>query len=119
MNQKFWIKKITGFIVLAVLFGGLLGYVVMLLWNQVLALAVSGVSEISFWQALGLLLLSKILFGGIGGWGCRPKNGHWKQEIKEKWQGMTPEEKERIKQEWRNRCRMWGKTDHDADSGIH
>lgn len=117
MNQKFRVKKIAGFIVLAIAIGGLLGYVVMLLWNQVLALAVTGVSKISFWQALGLLLLSKILLGGFGGWGH--KNNHWKQEIREKWQGMTPEEKEKIKQEWRNRCRMWGKTDHDADAGIH
>lgn len=118
MNQKFRVKKIAGFVVLAIAFAGLLGYVVMALWNQVLALAVTGVSKISFWQALGLLLLSKILLGGVG-WGFRPKHSHWKQEMKDKWQGMSAEEKEKIKQEWRSRCRMWGKTDHEADAGIH
>lgn len=107
MNKQFWIKKIIGFTLLALVIAGALGYVVMLLWNQVLAVVISGVSLIGFWQALGLLLLSKILFGGFSG-RCGGKGGHWKNEMKEKWQGMTPEEREKIKQEWRNRCRMWG-----------
>jgi membrane protein implicated in regulation of membrane protease activity len=112
MNKQFWIKKIIGFTLLALVVAGALGYVVMLLWNQVLAVVISGVSLISFWQALGLLLLSKILFGGFSG-RCGGKGSHWKNEMKEKWQGMTPEEREKIKQEWRNRCRMWG-TGQDA-----
>jgi hypothetical protein len=107
MNKKFWLKKIIGFTLLAVVIAALLGYVVMLLWNQVLAVVISGISLISFWQALGLLLLSKILFGGSR-WGCGHKGGHWKQEMREKWQGMSAEEREKIKQEWRNRCRGWG-----------
>src|SRR6478736_66189 len=116
MNKKFWVKKIVGFTICAILFGALLGYVVMTLWNNV-AVAVLHVPVISFWQAVGLLILSKILFGGIhGGWGGR--GGHWKKEIQEKWHNMTPEEREKIKQEWRNRCSGWGKRDNDPMAGA-
>lgn len=110
MNKKFWIKKIIGFTLLGIAVAALLGYVVMSLWNNVLV-AVLNVSVISFWQALGLLLLSKILFGGFkGGCSCH-RGGQWKKEMQEKWHGMSAEEREKIKQEWRNRCGAWKKTD--------
>ncbi len=110
MNKQFWIKKIIGFTVLAAALAAALGYTVMLLWNNVLAVVVP-VSLITFWQALGLLLLSKILFGGFkSGWNG-PKSMHWKNEMKEKWQGMSIEEREKLKQEWRNRCRSWKSQD--------
>ena len=119
MNKKSWVEKlvgkIVGFIMLAIAMALLLGYVVMLLWNHVLAAVVS-VSVITFWQALGLLVLSKILFGG-GCWG-RHKNGHWKNEMKEKWQSMTPEEREKIKQEWRNRCGVWKRNSSEPSAGA-
>ena len=105
--KKFWMKKIIGFIVLAVAVTALLGYVVMSLWNCVLV-AVLHVSLITFWQALGILILSKILFGGFKGrWGGGPRNSRWGKEMREKWQTMTPEEREKLKQEWRNRCHSW------------
>ncbi len=117
MNKGFWLKKIIGFTLLAVAAVAALGYVVMLLWNHVLA-AVINVPLIGFWQAIGLFLLSKILFGGWkGGWGGH-RSSHWKHEMKEKWQQMTPEERERIKQEWRNRCRVWGKPDNGPTAGA-
>lgn len=39
-----------------------LAFPVQLLWNWCLVPAVSGVSYIGFWQALGLLILANILF---------------------------------------------------------
>jgi len=96
--------------VLAVL---IFGSIVMLLWNNVLA-AVTNVHTITFWQALGLLILSKILFGGFrGGWG--PRRPYWKQRMKEKWNNMTPEERERFKQEWQRRCGAWGYRDWGSE----
>lgn len=110
--KKFWMKKIIGFIICAILIAALLSFVVMGLWNNVLAVVLN-VSLISFWQAAGLLVLSKILFGGFkGGW-RGGRGDHWRKEMKDKWQHMDPEEREKIKQEWRNRCRMWGKKDHE------
>jgi Ca2+/H+ antiporter, TMEM165/GDT1 family len=80
------------------------GLVVMSLWNAILPV-VLGVKVITFWQALGILLLSKILFGGFGGGrhrGWRNK-GRW-IEMKDKFAGMTPEEREKFKAEWKNKC---------------
>ncbi len=77
--------------------------VVMGLWNAILP-AVLGVKTITFVQALGILILSKILFGGFrGGWGGGARH-EWKNKMKEKWDGMTPVEREKFKAEWKNRC---------------
>ncbi len=114
MNKRFWAKKIIGFTLLGILAVALFSYVVMILWNHTIA-QLMPVSAISFWQAAGLLLLCKILFGGFsGGWG-RNRGGHWKREMDEKWQGLSPEEREKLKQEWRNRCRVWKKPEAEQE----
>jgi hypothetical protein len=109
MKKKFWIKKIIGFI----LFGALavlgFGLIVMGLWNAILP-SVIHVTAITFPQALGILVLSKILFGGFRGRpGWAGKRHQWKQGMMEKWEGMTPEEREKWKEDMRNRCRTWGR----------
>lgn len=90
------------FITLFIAFVLLLGLVVMGLWNAILP-AVLGIKVITFTQALGILLLSKILFGGFHG-GGRAKREQWRMKMQEKMGSMTPEEKEKFKSEWRNRC---------------
>ena len=82
----------------------LLGLVVMLLWNAILP-GVTHVTSINYFQALGILLLSKILFGGFGRRRWGPDRRHAMQE---KFANMTPEEREKFKAEWRNRCSRWG-----------
>jgi hypothetical protein len=112
-NMKFWIKKIIGFIICFLLIATLLSWIVMSLWNCVLVVVLH-VSAITFWQAAGILLLSKILFGGFhksGGWRRHNGGKAWREKWAEKMQHMSPEEREKIKQEWRNRCNMWGKKD--------
>jgi hypothetical protein len=78
-------------------------FIVMGLWNAILP-GVLGVKTISFLQALGILVLSKILFGGFrGGW--RGAGGQeWRQRMKDKWETMTPEQRDQFKAEWKNRC---------------
>ena len=85
------------------------GFVVMGLWNAILP-AVLGVKTITFLQALGILLLSKILFGGFGRGGgpFAGRRHEWRQQMKEKWGAMTPEEREKFKAEWKNRCGNMG-----------
>lgn len=75
--------------------------IVMLLWNGVLV-PVLHLGLINFWQALGVLILSKILFGGFRGghWGRH----HWKQRLQERWESMSPEEREKFRSELKNRC---------------
>ena len=90
----------TFFIVAVAVFS----FVVMGLWNAILP-QVLGVKAISFVQALGILLLSKILFGGFHGKRFGGNGGPmWNQGMKEKWNAMTPEERDKFKSEWRNRC---------------
>jgi len=104
------------------LFGALavtvFGFIVMGLWNAVLVKVLS-VKLISFWQALGILLLSKILFGGFGG-GRRWRGSHaWKEKMKQRWDKMTPEEREKFKAEWKNRCGgRWGRFDKKDEETI-
>lgn len=78
-------------------------FVVMSLWN-VLMPAIFAVRAISFWQALGLLVLSKILFGGFRGYRGVPGRGHWRRRMMERWGQMTPEEREKFKQGMRSGC---------------
>ncbi|MEO8109720.1 MAG: hypothetical protein ABI594_06810, partial [Ginsengibacter sp.] len=101
------LKFLVLFIAAILLFGG----VVMALWNAILP-AVLGVKAITFLQALGILALSKILFGSFGrrgGW--QGGRGHqMRANMKEKWSKMTPEEREKFKAEWSNRCGgRWGR----------
>jgi hypothetical protein len=79
--------------------------IVMTLWNAILP-AVLGVKTITFVQALGILALSKILFGGFGNRGGWKRGGgsDWKNKMKEKFGQMSPEEREKFKAEWKNRC---------------
>ena len=95
------IKK--GVLLVPIFIGGifLFTWVIMLLWNGILP-EVAGVKTISFFQAMGILVLSKILFGFNKGWGGR--HYQWKQRMEEKLQHMTPEEREKFKAEWKNRC---------------
>ena len=82
------------------LFIALGGLVVMSLWNWLMP-ALFGVRTVTFWQALGLLLLCRILFGGFGmRGGGRSYYGNRKR-MSERWEKMTPEERERYSQTWR------------------
>jgi len=77
-------------------------FLMMSLWNALMP-GIFSVRAISFWQALGLLLLSKILFGGF-----RPHTGGggfgWRRRMTERWEQMTPEEREKFKQGMRRGC---------------
>lgn len=76
------------------------GLVVKSLWNWLMP-ALFALPVITFWQAVGLLVLSKILFGGFRG---RPGRGiHWRGRMREKWARMSPEERERFEQGMRSR----------------
>jgi hypothetical protein len=100
---RFRIAKVIGIIILAIVGVFVFGSIVMLLWNALMPV-IFHLPIISFWQALGLLILTKILFGGFRGGGPRAQ---WKKDkLKEAWKNMTPEQKEKLKSEWGRRCRM-------------
>jgi hypothetical protein len=103
MRKKIWIAFVAPPAI--VLFVWIFGEVVMHLWNWLLP-SLFGWRQITFWQALGLLILSRILFGGFGKHG--PDHGrHWRRRD-ERWDRMTPEELAKMRQNWRERCGGFG-----------
>ena len=99
------IARILKFALFAVLFVTVFSFVVMRLWNWLVP-AVFGWHVITFWQAVALLVLSKILFGGFHG---RPgRNMYWRRRMMERWEKMTPEEQEKFRQGMRGRCGSFG-----------
>lgn len=118
MRRRFNERKFVFFILFGVV--ALLAFsgIVMLLWNNILA-GVVNISTITFFQAMGILLLSKILFGGFrGGWGGSRwnKGRHWNSNMQEKWATMTPEEREKFKEQWQKRCGSWWKDESAVGS---
>ncbi|MDX2171657.1 MAG: hypothetical protein SFY56_00960 [Bacteroidota bacterium] len=88
---------------IAALFG--LGAIITYLWNAILPQLIH-VSEITYWQSLGLFVLCRILFGGFrfgGGRGYAKNNSAWR----EKYSNMSEEEKAALKTKWKERCGPW------------
>jgi hypothetical protein len=86
-----------------VAFIGIGGEVVMRLWNWNLP-AVFGWRQITFWQAIGIFALCRILFGDLGMRVRGPHGSKVRQRMLERYSQMTPEERERFRQSWRGRC---------------
>ena len=108
-----------------------LGLIVMLLWNALIPVLFHG-PELSYLQAVGLLVLCRLLVGIRGGrrgwrpwkrwsrhhnWGSGPKQ-EWKYNVnfggpkcRDEWSskfaGMSPEERQRLKDEWRADKNKW------------
>jgi hypothetical protein len=84
------------------------GYLVMFLWNQLIPVLFHG-PQVTFWQAIGLLVLAKILLHGFGHHAGRHWNSgryqYWRSRMEEKMASMTPEEKEKFNEEWGRHCR--------------
>jgi hypothetical protein len=98
-KSKFWyIRRGVGIAVVGVLAAALLGFVVMSLWNWLLP-ALFGMKAVSYWQAMGLLILSRILLGGFHRH-HRPSFHHRKRMF-ERWGQMSPEERETFRQGFR------------------
>lgn len=93
MKRGLWILKGIVFVALMVTIFGL---ATMLLWNWLVPVLFAG-PVITFWQAIGLLLLIKILFWSVGK-GHHHKGDHpWKSYWKRRWDNMTPEDRDRLK----------------------
>jgi len=95
------ILRVLKFVLLGALAAAAFSFVVMSLWNWLMP-ALFGWHVVTFWQALGLLVLSKILFGGFRG-----RSGpamFWRRRMMERWEQMTPEEREKFRESLKGRC---------------
>jgi len=101
-----WPLRIARFLVFAAVALVVVGFVVMLLWNAIVPDLFKG-PIITYWQAVGLLLLSHIFLKGWGRW--HSSNGwrydRWRHRLDEKWEAMSPEEREHYRERLRQR---WG-----------
>lgn len=99
MQRRWWTfgPKIAVMIAAAVV---VFGFLVKALWNCLMP-SLFGLPTITFWQAFGLFLLSKLLFGGFHGRGF----GHnrWHRRMEERLAKMSPEEREQLRHGFR-RC---------------
>jgi Ca2+/H+ antiporter, TMEM165/GDT1 family len=92
MNRRRW-RKLLALVPMGILAITLFGFIVMNLWNGLIPPLFGGKS-ITFWQALGMLMLSRILVGGFS----RPRVVH-------KWEQLTPDEREKFRAAMdRRRC---------------
>jgi len=97
--------RFIGWAGLALVAVAALGVVVMVLWNAVVPVLFTSAHPIDYLHALGLLVLSRILFGGFrgrGGWHGRRHAARW--------QAMTPQEREKF-----TRCGSWGARQAESD----
>jgi hypothetical protein len=105
-------KKFILFPLLALAFLSLVSFVVMQLWNHLLP-DILNVSSISFWQAMGIFILCKILFGfGRGG---RMGPPWMRRGMSERFGNMTPEEKQRFREEMKTRM-CWTRPSRETES---
>lgn len=103
--KRHWFVRGLKFVLFVALFVTVFGFVVMSLWNWLMP-ALFGWHLINFWQAVGILVLSKILFGGFRGHPGR--HMYWRRRMMERWEQMTPEEREKFRQGMHGRCGPFG-----------
>lgn len=114
MKKGKWILK---WVLAGIVFLLLLGAVTMLLWNWLVPSLFNG-PELTFPEALGLLLLTKILFSGWGRGRCRNGGGpSWRHRYYEKLSSMTPEERERFKSRMREKWCSPGQSTEKDNAG--
>ena len=96
--KSYSLLRLVKFPLLAMLFVVMLagfGFVVMSLWNWLMP-ALFGLKLIGYWQALGLIILSKILLGGFRG--SAGRGGRRLHGMRDRWRQRTPEEREKFRQ---------------------
>jgi hypothetical protein len=83
--------RIAIFVIIAAI---VFGFIVKSLWNALIP-PIFGWHTITFWQGIGLLVLSKILFGGFHRHGGG--RNRWRQRMKDRWEHMTPDERDKFR----------------------
>ncbi|QJD95614.1 hypothetical protein HH214_06885 [Mucilaginibacter robiniae] len=104
MRKIFYKGRFIFVPIIAAAFLTIISFIVMQLWNNLLP-DILHVSTITFWQAMGIFILCKILFGfGRGGrfGGGTP----WmRNRMAEKFKNMSPEDREKFREQFsRHRC---------------
>jgi hypothetical protein len=117
--RNVWTKRASKMVLivpLALIGLAVFGLIVMWLWNALMP-SLLGWHRITFWQALGIFVLSKILFGGFRG---RGHGMHGRRRMMERWEQMTPEEREKFRKGLQGCCGgSRARNESDAAHGAH
>jgi hypothetical protein len=97
--------RVLRIILFVLLAATVFSFAVMWLWNWLMP-AIFGLHAIGFWQALGILVLSKLIFGGFRG--GRGFGRDWRMRFIRRWEEMTPEEREKFRAGLRGGCGPFG-----------
>ena len=109
MDRKFWLRRGLRLFFFAALFITATGFATQALWNWLMP-ALFRLPAITLGQTFGLLLLSRILFGGFrgggraGGWAR--KRREWQRRMAGRLENLSPEAREEFRQQMRSRCSM-------------
>ncbi|NDV94894.1 hypothetical protein D0T84_08185 [Dysgonomonas sp. 521] len=76
--KNFRPKKFLGVFIFLAVFAACIA-IVMLLWNALIP-SIIGWTTINYWQAAGLMVLSRLLLGGFGRFGKFGRHSHRKQD---------------------------------------
>jgi hypothetical protein len=98
-----WMMFGTKMIVMVLALAALLAGGTMLLWNMLIPALFHG-PEITYVQALGILILTRLLFGGWGKYRGSWRHDRWRGRMKEHFAALSPEEQEQMKSDWRRYC---------------
>jgi hypothetical protein len=96
--SRFWFAPVIIAGLVAVIF------ITMLLWNTLMP-GIFHLRIISYWEAAGILVLSRLLFGFGGHWGGN--HDHRRNQLREKWGNMTPEDREKFRRQLREYHNIW------------
>jgi hypothetical protein len=115
MNKGLFFLKCAVVVAVAI---ALLAWVTMLLWNWLVPDLFNGPS-ITYWQTLGLLVLTKILFWGFGGKHHRSHQHapYWKHRFYEKFSNMPSEKREEFKRRMKEKWCRFERNTSDEKSG--
>lgn len=111
-------RRWVGFLFFLIAGTGLLTFAFMWVWNRLMP-ELFGLRTLGFWQALGLLVLARLLVGHpFRALGHRFHHRYHHLRVIERWESMTPEERERFREGLRGRCRRRGRPTEDARGGA-
>jgi hypothetical protein len=95
-------RKFFFIVPIAVAAAALLGWAVMSLWNGLMP-PLFGLKLVTYWQAIGLMILFRLLFGSFGGPRGRG-HGRCRGAMRERWEQMTPQERQQLRQRMQAYC---------------
>lgn len=116
MKRGFWVARGVKIVVMILVMLAVVSFAVMTLWNWLVPRLFGG-PLLGYPEALGLLVLARLLFGGFRPHGGPGRWRHSWHHSRARWEQMTPEERERFRSRFRGACYPGGWHGHEGHDG--